>query len=108
MHEQPRKLFTQTLLLLGWVVLGVGFSPLTKSRGLVRLRFGGGLSGPLNRLNAILSLLHPSTAYGTPPLPAIASAIARPYLALLPRTGRISEPPRSKPLRWLNRAIVVL
>ena len=37
------------------------------------------LSGPLNRLNAILSLLHPSTAiYRTPS--AIGSAIGRPGL----------------------------
>ena len=37
------------------------------------------LSGPLNRLNAILSLLHPLDRYRTPS--AIGSAIGRPYLA---------------------------
>ena len=38
------------------------------------------LSGPLNRLNAIPSLLHPLDGYRTPS--AIGSAIGRPYLAL--------------------------
>ena len=38
------------------------------------------LSGPLNRLNAILSLLHPLDRYRA--LSAIGSAIGRPYLAL--------------------------
>ena len=38
------------------------------------------LSGPLNRLNAILSLLHPLDRYRTPS--AIGSAIGSPYLAL--------------------------
>ena len=38
------------------------------------------LSGPLNRLNAILSLLRPLDRYSTPS--AIGSAIGRPYLAL--------------------------
>ena len=38
------------------------------------------LSGPLNRLNAILSLLQPLDRYRTPS--AIGSAIGRPYLAL--------------------------
>ena len=38
------------------------------------------LSGPLNRLNAILSLLHPLDRYRKPS--AIGSAIGRPYLAL--------------------------
>ena len=37
------------------------------------------LSGPLNRLNAMLSLLHPLGRYRTPS--AIVSAIGRPYLA---------------------------
>ena len=36
-------------------------------------------SGPLNRLNAILSVLHPIDRYGTPS--ATGSAIGRPYLA---------------------------
>ena len=39
-----------------------------------------GLSGPLNRLNALLSLLHPLDRYRTPS--AIGSAIGRRYLAL--------------------------
>ena len=38
------------------------------------------LSGPLNWLNAILSLLHPLDRYRIPP--AIVSAIGRPYLTL--------------------------
>ena len=38
------------------------------------------LSGPLNRLNAILSLLQPLDSYRAPS--AIGSAIGRPYLAL--------------------------
>ena len=38
------------------------------------------LSGPLNRLNAILSLLQPLDRYRAPP--AIGSAIGRPYLTL--------------------------
>ena len=41
---------------------------------------GEALSGPLNRLNAILSLLHPLACYRTPS--AIGSAIGRPHLAL--------------------------
>ena len=39
-----------------------------------------GLSGPLNRLNALLPLLHPLDQYKTPS--AIGSAIGRPYVAL--------------------------
>ena len=42
--------------------------------------FAWGLSGPLNRLNAILSLLQPLDRYRAPS--AIGSAIGRPYLAL--------------------------
>ena len=38
------------------------------------------LSGPLNRLNAILSLIQPLDRYRTPS--AIGIAIGRPYLAL--------------------------
>ena len=66
------------------------------------------LSDPLNRLNAILSLLHPLDRYRTPS--AIGSAIGRPYLTLSchPPTSRSSQPPRSKPLGGLNHAIVVL
>ena len=66
------------------------------------------LSGPLNRLNAILSLLHPLDRYRTPS--AIGSAIGMPLSrpGSHPNTGGSPQPPRSKPLRGLNRAIVVL
>ena len=66
------------------------------------------LGGPLNRLNAILSLLHPLDRYRTPS--AIGSVIGRPLSRpiSLPRTRRSPQPPRSKPLRGLNRAIVAL
>ena len=64
--------------------------------------------GPLNRLNAILSLLHPLDCYRTPS--AIGSAIGRPLSRPIshPNTGGSPQPPRSKPLRGLNRAIVAL
>ena len=67
-----------------------------------------GLSGPLDRLNAILSLLQPLDRYRAPS--AIGSAIRRPLSRPIshPRTGRSPQPPRSKPLRGLNRAIVAL
>ena len=57
------------------------------------------LSGPLNRLNAILSLLHPLNRYRTPS--AIGSAIGRPLSRPIsrPNTGGSPQPPRSKPLR---------
>ena len=57
------------------------------------------LSGPLDRLNAILSLLQPLDRYRAPS--AIGSAIGRPLSRpiSLPCTGRSSQPPRSKPLR---------
>ena len=66
------------------------------------------LSGPLNRLNAILSLLQPLDRYRTPSAigSAIGKALSRPISH--PRTGRSSQPPRSKPLGGLNRAIVAL
>ena len=66
------------------------------------------LSGPLDRLNAILSLLHPLDRYRTPSaiVSAIGGALSRPISH--PCTGGSSQPPRSKPLRGLNRAIVVL
>ena len=66
------------------------------------------LSGPLNRLNAILSLLHPLDSYRTPS--AIGSAIGRPLSRPIshPNTGGSPQPPCSKPLGGLNRAIVVL
>ena len=64
------------------------------------------LSGPLDRLNAILSLLQPLDRYRAPS--AIGSAIGRPLSRPVshPRTGRSPQPPRSKPLSGLNRAIV--
>ena len=67
------------------------------------------LSGPLNRLNAIQSLLHPLDRYRTPPF-AIGSAIGRPLSRPIshPNTGGSPQPPRSKPLGGLNRAIVLL
>ena len=66
------------------------------------------LSGPLDRLNAILSLLQPLDRYRAPS--AIGSAIGRPLSRPIshPCTGRSPQPPRSKPLRGLNRAIVAL
>ena len=59
---------------------------------------GFALSGPLNRLSAILSLLHPLDRYRTPS--AIGSAIGRPLSRPIshPNTGRSPQPPRSKPL----------
>ena len=50
------------------------------------------LSGPLNRLNAILSLLHPLDRYRTPS----------------PNTGGSPQPPRSKPLGGATAPIVML
>ena len=65
------------------------------------------LSGPLNRLNAILSLLHPLDRYRTPF--AIGSAIGKPLSRIQTQvTGGSPQPRRSKPLGGLNRAIVVL
>ena len=66
------------------------------------------LSGPLDRLNAILSLLQPLDRYRAPSATgsAIGRALSRPISH--PRTGGSSQPPRSKPLGGLNRAIVVL
>ena len=66
------------------------------------------LSGPLNQLNAILSLLQPLDRYRTPS--AIGSAIGRPLSRpiSLSCTGGSPQPPRSKPFRGLNRAIVAL
>ena len=63
------------------------------------------LSGPLNRLNAILSLLQPLDRYRTPS--AIGSAIGRPLSRPIshPNTGGSLQPPRSKPLGGLNRVL---
>ena len=60
--------------------------------------FPENLSGPLNRLNAILSLLQPLDRYRTPS--AIGSAIGRPLSRPIshPNTGGSPQPPRSKPL----------
>ena len=71
-------------------------------------RFKVALSGPLNRLNAILSLLHPLDRYRA--ASAIGSAIGRPLSRPIshPNTGGSPQPPRSKPLGGLNRAIVAL
>ena len=62
-------------------------------------RSGSRLSGPLDRLNAILSLLQPIDRFRAPS--AIGSAIGRPLSRPIshPRTGRSPQPPRSKPLR---------
>ena len=72
------------------------------------LKGGLTLSGPLNRLNAILPLLHPLDRYRIPS--AIGSAIGRPLSRpiSLPNTGGSPRPPRSKPFGGFNRAIVVL
>ena len=66
------------------------------------------LSGPLDRLNAILSLLQPLDRYRA--TCAIGSAIGRALSRPIshPRTGGSSQPPRSKPLRGPNRVIVAL
>ena len=73
-----------------------------------RTPFKGMLSGPLNRLNAKLSLLQPLDRYRTPS--AIGSAIGRPLSRpiSLSNTGGSPQPPRSKPLGGPNLAIVVL
>ena len=57
------------------------------------------LSGPLDRLNAILSLLQPLDRYRA--TCAIGSAIGRALSRPIshPRTGGSPQPPRSKPLR---------
>ena len=66
------------------------------------------LSGSLNRLNAVLSLLQPRDCYRIPS--AIGSAIGRPLSRPIshPNTGGSPQPPRSKPLGGLNCAIVIL
>ena len=66
------------------------------------------LVAPLNRLNAIPSLLQPLDSYRTRSAigNAIGRALSRPVAH--PRAGGSSQPPRSKPLRGLNRAMVVL
>ena len=74
----------------------------------VHLRVGAlvELSGPLDRLNAILSLLQPLDRYRA--TCAIGSAIGRALSRPIsrPRTGASSQPPCPKPSRGLNRAIV--
>ena len=66
----------------------------------------GALSGPLNRLNAILSLLHSLDRCRTPS--AIGSAIGEALSCPISHQNacRSPRPPCSKPLRKLNRAIV--
>ena len=68
------------------------------------------LSGPLNLLNAFLPLLQRLNRYMTPSAigSAIWEALSRPISHPHTHTGSSSQPPRSKPLRGLNRAIVVL
>ena len=68
-------------------------------------RGGQCLSGPLDRLNAILSLLQPLE---DPLCDRECDWEARSRPISLPCTVRSSQPPRSKPLRGLNRAIVAL
>ena len=65
------------------------------------------LSGPLDWLNAILSLLQPLDRYRAPS--AIGSPIGRAPSRPIshPRTGGSPQPRCSKPLGGLNRAIVV-
>ena len=102
--------------LSGGGVAGIGFKtiPISPDLDSVRCQAVGIvimiviLSGPLNRLNAILSLLHPLDRYRTPS--AIGSAIGRPISRPIshPNTGGSPQPPRSKPLGGLNRAIVAL
>ena len=62
-----------------WALLRNKKSPQTQSFGPNAIE-PTTLSGPLNRLNAILSLLHPLDRHRT--LSTIGSAIGRPYLAL--------------------------
>ena len=64
-----------------FIFQGLGISNRTKpGNSAFALRACPGLSGPLNRLNAILSLLQSLDRYRT--LSAVGSAIGRPYLAL--------------------------
>ena len=83
-----------------------GQNPWKKAALLGAERAASLLSGPLNRLNAILSLLLPLDRYRTPS--AIGSAIGRPLSRPIshPNTGGSPQPPRSKPLGGLNHAIV--
>ena len=66
------------------------------------------LVAPINPLNAILSLLQPLNRYRSTPCDrkrdwkALSRSISHPH------TGRISQPPCSKPIRGLTRAIVAL
>ena len=94
---------------------GRNYGPLEEGRHITGELFGQFLgvvcclSGPLDRLNAILSLLQPLDRYRA--LFAIGSAIGRALSQSPishPRTGGSSQPPRSKPLGGLNRAIVAL
>ena len=66
------------------------------------------LVAPLNRLNALLSLLQHSDRCRA--LSAIGSAIVRPLSRPIshPNASGSPQPPHSKPLGGLNRVIVVL
>ena len=91
---------------LSWDLRGGGSKLLIYVAICFDLCLVGKLSGPLDRVNAILSLLQPLDRYRAPS--AIGSAIGRPLSRPIshPRTGRSPQPPRSKPFRGLNRAIV--
>ena len=67
------------LVISGWTTLGRGKQ--TKN--------GFGLSGPLHRLNAILSLLHPLDRYRTSS--AIGSAIGRPLSRIQAQVGVLNR-----------------
>ena len=78
------------------------------SRCAINYGYCSWISGPLNRLNAILSLLHPLDRQWNPS--AIGSAIVRPYLGLSrvhTQIGVLNRLALSHP-RKLNHAIVVL
>ena len=76
----------------------------SRTGGVAQWKIGGAdlLSGPLNRLNATLSLLHPLDRYIGPRECDREAPISH------PNTGGSPQPPRSKPLGGLNRAIVAL
>ena len=83
----PRSVYPKAPLRLEIPAFGGRRKPAENSR------FSQKLSGPLNRLNAILSLLQPLDRYRAPS--AIGSAIGRPYLALSrfrPQLGVLNRP----------------
>ena len=103
----PKTQWGSVSSLLRNSTLETAFRPLPNSRFYNLFRVSGVnpqshfLSGPLNRLNAILSLLRPLDRYRTPSV--IGSAIGRPLSRPISHPNT-AHPPRSK----LNRAIVVL